>query len=143
MKVKYVLFVRGGGEDGEALELLERVLGDELVVIDVRESSAGGWMLWEYGSDETPLLATPTGVYYGVEAIKSFVEGFKPRDPPRVVRAVKPRVIAIRRVERKQKPRVIRIRGREVEERPPPSWPEYEAVYSTPPDKGEILKYYE
>ena len=138
--MRYVLFVGDGEEDGEALELLKEVLGEELVVVNVRSR---GWMLWEYGSDETPLLATPTGVYYGVEAIRSFVEGFKPRDPPRVVRAVKPRVIAIRRVERKQKPRVIRIRGREVEERPPPSWPEYEAVYSTPPDKGEILKYYE
>jgi len=81
--MKYVLFVKGGREDGEALRLLREVLGDELVVIDVREGRAGGWMLWEYGSDETPLLATPTGVYYGLEAIKGLVRGMQP--PPKVV----------------------------------------------------------
>ncbi len=76
MDVRYVLFVKGGKEDEEALKLLKEVLGDELVVIDVRKNGVRGWMLWEYGSDETPLLATPTGVYYGVEAIKSLVRRF-------------------------------------------------------------------
>jgi len=72
--MRYVLFVKGGKEDEEALKLLREVLGDELVVIDVRKNGVRGWMLWEYGSDETPLLTTPTGVYYGVKAIRSLVK---------------------------------------------------------------------
>ena len=74
MPVRYVLFVGGGEEDETALRMLRERLGDELMVIDVRRNGVRGWMLWEYGTDRTPLLASPSGVYYGLKAIKSFVE---------------------------------------------------------------------
>ena len=77
--MKYVLFVKGSREDEEAVRILSPVLGEELTIVRV----GTGWLLWEYGSDETPLLATPTGVYYGLEAIKGLVRGMQP--PPKVV----------------------------------------------------------
>ncbi len=77
MGVKYVLFVGGGKDDDEAVRIVKKALGSELVVIDVRKDGVRGWMLWEYGTDETPLLTSPYGVFYGLKAIRSFVNRVK------------------------------------------------------------------
>mgnify|MGYP000536502578 CR=1 FL=1 len=98
--MRYVLFVRGDKEDEEALELLRDVLGDELVVVNIQSR---GWLLWEYGSDETPILVTPTEVYYGLEAIRAFIRGFTPS----VRGAVSPRVNAEPSVKEEEKPLLV------------------------------------
>lgn len=79
MSVRYVLFVGGNEDDQEAVRLLKGLLREELLIIDVRKDGVRGWMLWEYGTDRTPLLASPYGVYYGLRAIKSFIANTKVR----------------------------------------------------------------
>jgi len=76
---RYALFVGGGDEDVEAIRLVERVLGGEVLIVDVGGSGLRGWMLWEYGTDRTPLLAAPHGVYYGLGAIRRLLASLKSR----------------------------------------------------------------
>ena len=76
---RYALFVGGGEEDAEAVRLVERALRGDVLVIDIRGSGLRGWMLWEYGTDRTPLLATPHGVYYGLRAIRCLLTSLKSR----------------------------------------------------------------
>lgn len=76
---RYALFVGGSKEDAEAVRLVGGALGSDVLVIDVRGSGLRGWMLWEYGTDRTPLLATPHGVYYGLRAIRCLLTSLKGR----------------------------------------------------------------
>ena len=80
MAVRCVLYVGEGEEDEEAVKLVrERFGGKEVMVIRVSRDGVRGWLRWEYGTDETPLLATPFGVYYGLKAIKTVASQLAPR----------------------------------------------------------------
>lgn len=63
----------GGEEDAEAARLVEKALGGKVLVVDVGRSGVRGWLLWEYGTDSTPLLVAADGAYYGLDAIRCLV----------------------------------------------------------------------
>ncbi|RLE74322.1 MAG: hypothetical protein DRJ56_07755 [Thermoprotei archaeon] len=67
------LFVERGNEECEEAERLLASHNIPYEKIYVDENHARGAMLWEYGTKEVPLIATPDAVVVGLENIREFL----------------------------------------------------------------------
>ena len=75
-----VLFV---GNDDDSKKLLEDIklwgAHDRIKIVDVSVNGLLGWLLVEYGSAKTPLLATNSTVLSGYNEIKSYISSLLSR----------------------------------------------------------------
>jgi len=77
--IEVYLFVEEGCDKcAKARELLAEE-GIPFKVVDVSKDGVKGWMLVEFGSMETPLLAGPDAIVVGLENIREYVEVLKKR----------------------------------------------------------------
>ena len=75
--IEVYLFVEEGCDKcTRARELLIEE-GIPFKVVDVSKNGVKGWMLVEFGSMETPLLAGPDAIVVGLENIEKYVENLK------------------------------------------------------------------
>ena len=75
--IEVYLFVEEGcNKCAKARELLAEE-GIPFKVVDVSKNGVKGWMLVEFGSMETPMLAGPDAIVVGLENIRKYVEVLK------------------------------------------------------------------
>jgi len=71
-KNKVYLFVeKNSSECEKAIALLES-LGIPFIKVDVDENGVRGWMILEFGSNKTPLLATKETILVGLKEIEEY-----------------------------------------------------------------------
>ncbi len=70
------IFVDNSEESKKALEELSRS-NIRVKVVDVSKNGLRGWLLFEFGTTETPLLATNNTVIVGYNNIKKFLKSIK------------------------------------------------------------------
>lgn len=69
------LFVDDGEESKMAAELLKSK-GVKFKVIDVKKDGIRGWMLFEFGTTKTPILASASIIVIGLSDIREFVKRY-------------------------------------------------------------------
>lgn len=67
----FLFIEKNSGECEKAVALLES-LGVPFVKIDVDENSVRGWMILEFGTSKTPLVATEKIILVGLKEIERF-----------------------------------------------------------------------
>jgi len=68
----YLFVEKNNSECERAVALLESS-GIPFVKIDIDENSVRGWMLLEFGSNKTPVLATKDAILVGLEEIEKYL----------------------------------------------------------------------
>jgi len=71
-KEVYLFVEKNNSECEKAVALLES-LREPFVKIDIDENGVRGWMLLEFGTSKTPVLATKDAILVGLEEIERYL----------------------------------------------------------------------
>jgi len=71
-KGKVYLFVEKNNSECEKAVALLESLGIPFVKVDVDENGVRGWMILEFGSNKTPLVATEEAILVGLKQIEEY-----------------------------------------------------------------------
>ena len=70
---KVYLFVEKNNSECEKATALLESLRVPFVKIDIDENGVRGWMLLEFGTNKTPVLATKDAILVGLEEIEKYL----------------------------------------------------------------------